>query len=342
MKAAVLTEPEKVAIREIQKPRIGPGEALIKVKSCGICTTDRRWYKGDGKITFPAILGHEVAGVVEEVRGNNPNVEVGETVVGGGIFGHSCGNCRYCKQGLENHCPNLNITSLDTGELLSLGGFSQYYLSPLKGIFPVKRDISFEEASFAEPLSCVIHSFNQGKVIPGDRVIIIGSGPMGLLHLLWAKFQGCQTIVTDIDEQRLELARELGADSVLSPSSKDFQKTVEKMFQEISAKIFVTAGSKNAIEQGLDLAGKRSSVVLYGSLHPPQKIELDSEIHYSETTVTGSKSQLPREFQRAVDILTHRSIDVRPLISKQIPLESIQQGFETKPKGKIQRILVKL
>jgi len=343
MKAAVLSSPKKIAVKEVEAPKAFKDEVLIRVKACAICTTDRRWYSGVSKISYPAILGHEVSGIVESAVGENSGLNRGDRVAAGGPFARSCGHCIYCKMGFENQCMSLKKKSLRSGELLSSGGFGEYFVFPIKGVYRISDKITFEEAALAESLSCVIHSFKKANVSFGSSVFIVGAGPMGLLHLMLAKLKGCKTIVSDTDDKRRKLAENIGADVTASPLDENFYEKIGNFIQdEIVEGIFITAGNKDAIEQAFKIGKKLSTIVLYGSVYPAAIIELSSEIHYSENIFTGSRSQTALDFLEAVKLLSSQAIDVKPLISKVIPLNEIESGFNIRPKDNIQRIVVKL
>jgi len=342
MKAAVLMSPLKLEVKEVEKPEISKNEVLIKVKACGICTTDRRWYSGVSKIPYPAIMGHEISGVVESVGTEDAELSVGSPITAGGIFSYSCGHCIYCKKGFENQCINFRQRYLNSGELLCFGGFSEYAVFPIRGVFRVNDKITLEEATLAEPLSCVIHSFKKANVSFGDTVVVLGAGPMGLLHLMLAKLNGCKVAVSDPDDERLELAENIGADVRINPSDKNFYQKIDDFAKGGTVdKIFVTAGNEEAVKQALKIGKKLSTIVLFASLHSSAPIEVSPEIHYSENVLTGSRSQTAKDFLDAVKLLSSRVVDIRPLISRVVSLNDIEDGFNVAPKGKIQRVLVK-
>ena len=342
MRAGVLTAPKKIELKKLRKPTPGCGDVLVSVKTCGICTTDRRMYSGQSEVPYPAILGHEVAGVVEKLGENVvTDINEGDHVV----IGHcGCGECYYCRRGYPNLCQNFFRMSkkLDSGEYLLAGGFADYLLSPSGRIYKIPPDLKFEEASLAEPLSCVLHSVQRANLTFGENVAIIGAGPMGLLHLLVTKKLGSTVVVSESDEKRRGLAEKLGADFTLDPSERDAPTSVQERTDGRGADaVFVAVGGKGAAEQGIAMAGKRGRVVFYGSTHPSTMISVSSEIHYDEKCLTGSSNATPEEFREAVALLSSRAIDVGPLISKVIRLDDIKAGFETRPKGDIQRIIVK-
>jgi L-iditol 2-dehydrogenase len=203
----------------------------------------------------------------------------------------------------------------------------------------VSDEISFEEAAFAEPLSCVLHSFKRANVSFGDTVFILGGGPMGLLHLMLAKLNGCKVVVSEPDDKRRKLAENIGANMVVNPLDKHACMEIKDLIPD---EVFITVGNKEAVKLGLKVAKKLSTVILYGSFHPSTTIEISSEIHYSENTFTGSKSQTAEDFLQTAELLSRRAVDVRPLISKVIPLKAIERGFEIKPEGEIQRVVIRL
>lgn len=343
MRSAVLLSPKKIEVQEIEIPKVAKDEVLIKTKACAICTADRRVYSSISKISYPAILGHEVSGVIENIGTKNTNFSIGDHVAAGGRFAYSCGYCAYCKMGFRNQCTNLKMKKLKSGELLLFGGFGQYFTFPIKGVYKISHKITFKEGAFAEPLSCVIHSFKRANISFGGTVVVIGGGPMGLLHLMLAKLKGCKVIVSDLDEGRCKLAENLGADIIVNPLNENFYQKIDDFIRgEIVDGIFVTAGNEEAIKEAFKIGKKLSTIILYGSSHPPIMAGVSSEIHYSENIFTGSNSQTERDFSEAVKILSNRAIDVKPLISEVISLNQIENGFKMKPRGNMQRVVVKL
>src|SRR3989440_3756929 len=210
MRAAMYYANDDVRIVDLPKPRIGPGEILVKVRASGICGSDvMEWYR---KPKAPLVLGHEIAAEVVEVGAGVDRVRVGDRVF---VSHHvPCGKCRYCLAGHETVCDTLRTTNFDPG------GFAEFVRVPAinvtHGVFPLPKAISDDEGVFIEPLACVVRGQRLAGLRPGHTVVVIGSGVAGLLHVKLAKASGAaKGIATDIVEDRKAAARKAGADVVI-------------------------------------------------------------------------------------------------------------------------------
>src|SRR2546430_2512113 len=210
MRAAMYYANDDVRIVDLPKPRIGPGEILVRVRSSGICGSDvMEWYR---KPKAPLVLGHEIAAEVVEVGAGVDSLKVGDRV---SVSHHvPCGTCRYCLAGHETVCDTLRTTNFDPG------GFAEFVRVPSinvkHGVFPLPKTVSDDEGVFIEPLACVVRGQRLAGLRPGHTVVVIGSGVAGLLHVKLAKASGAaKGIATDIVEYRKAAARKAGADAVI-------------------------------------------------------------------------------------------------------------------------------
>jgi len=181
-KAAAIVEPGKIELVEKELPALGDGEVLIKIKACGICTLEKRLYTGKMKIFYPIIGGHEASG--EIIDPGDTHFKEGDRVVMDLL--NRCGECHFCRTGHSNHCINQF-----KGRGGILGGFSEYIVIPSKEVYKINKEVPFDYATLTEPLSDCIHSCMQTHLSPEYKVIIIGAGTMGLLHLLIMKRYSC-------------------------------------------------------------------------------------------------------------------------------------------------------
>src|SRR3989442_4990571 len=210
MRGAIYYANDDVRIGELPKPRIGPGEILVRVKASGICGSDvMEWYR---KPKAPLVLGHEIAAEVVELGAGVDAANVGDRVF---VSHHvPCGSCRYCRAGHETLCDTLRTTNFDPG------GFAEYVRVPAinvkHGVFPLPREISDDEGTFVEPLACVIRGQRLAGLPPGSTLLVLGTGVAGLLHIKLAKAAGAaKVIATDVVEFRKSAARKAGADLVI-------------------------------------------------------------------------------------------------------------------------------
>jgi L-iditol 2-dehydrogenase len=202
--------------------------------------------------------------------------------------------------------------------------------------------VAFDEASLVEPLACCIHSIKKARLTIGQTIAIIGFGTMGVIHLLLARMMGARVAVVELDEQRLDLARELRSDVVVNARSEDPVHVVKHHTSGRGADaVIVAAATREAGEQGFAMAGPLGRVVFYASTHPPQSLSFDwNRIHYDEIVVTGSAGKTHRDFQEAARLLGGKQISLRRLISKTIPLADLPEELGSHPTGATQRVVV--
>jgi L-iditol 2-dehydrogenase len=333
LKAAVLKEFGKIELEDVEIPRIKPNEILIKVEACGLCPSDIRVFEGlHTWRSPPAILGHEFAGVVIEVGEEVEGFKKGDRVVAE-LDTRDC-TCRFCIRGKENLCINR--------KRIGEGALAQYTKALATRTQKFSSNIDFEEAAFTEPLACCILGNLASRMNKGDDVAIIGAGQIGLLHLQLAKLSGARVIVSDLKEERLELALKLGADEVINASKVDPVEKVKELTggKGVEAAI-VAIGNPLAIEQGIKMLDKCGTVVLFGGVWPKQEIKIDPNlIHYNEITITGSYDRTRDSFAKAIKLIDLGLVKTKPLISHRISLSETQKGFELVKSGKAIKVMV--
>lgn len=323
LRAALLYGPSDIKIEDIPKYEVEGDEVLIRVKACGVCPADIRLYLGVKSAWtphYPMILGHEVAGVVEDVGENVNNVCVGDRVAVDMMI--RCGKCHYCLIGKDNLCENRGPF---------YGGFAEYTKAPKRNVFKIPSNLTFQEASLAEPLACCINSIEKLNPQYGENILIIGAGPMGLLHLQLLKLKGVSVIVSDLIDERLKIARKLRADEIVNPLKEDIEKKIRKLTNGRGVDgIIVAVGSEKAIVQSINLAGKLTRIIFFGAVWPKTEIPLDPNLlHYKEIILTGAHGRTLKQFYQAVNLLSTKKIIVKPIITHTYPLERIREAFET-------------
>jgi 2-desacetyl-2-hydroxyethyl bacteriochlorophyllide A dehydrogenase len=324
MRIALLTAPGTIEIREAPIPSIGPDELLVKLKACGICTLEQRIYKGSMNVPLPVIPGHEASGEI---------VEVGKAVVGDFSPGSRvaldlvmrCGECYYCKIGKSNLCAN----RFKEGQRM-LGGFAEYIVVRPSQAYVIPPSLDFAEAAFAEPLACCIHSLKRLHVAMTEDILIVGSGVMGLLHLLAARCMGLRITVSDPDPARLGIARALGADFAVDPRESDIADFAKGISDGRGySSCIITSPAPEAFARAVPALAKCARVNIYTSYDEPAPVPLDAnEIHRRELLVTGTEGRLEEDFFQAVRLLAFGKVDVRPLISARTSFSRLAQGFE--------------
>ena len=330
MKAVMKVAPGvgNIELREIPEPEAQAGQVKLKVHATGLCGTDIHIYLDEFKSHPPVVLGHEVAGEVVALGAGVDGVKIGERVTTETYFS-TCGDCRYCRNGQTNLC--LNRRSI--GSAVN-GGFTQYLVVPADNIHTLPDTISFQAGALTEPLACVVHGvlLIAPTVRAGDVVVIAGPGAMGLLTLQVVKSAGASAIIlgTDADRQRLELARQLGADHALNIQTENPLPLVQALTEQGMGAdvVYECSGAGPAAMQLLDLVRRRGRYVQIGLFGKPVSWDLD-QLCYKELVATGSNASTPESWLRAIRLLAQGTVKTEPLITHTFPLSDWESAFET-------------
>lgn len=331
MKAAVYRSNTDVRIEEMPRPTAGPGELVFRVMASGVCGSDvMEWYR---KPKAPLVLGHEVAGDVVEVGAYLTGFRVGDRIV---TTHHvPCGECRYCLAGHESVCDLLRTTRFDPG------GFAEYVRLPAvnvaKGTFAVPGNVSHEEASFVEPLACVIRGQRIAGGAQGKTVAVLGSGMSGLLHLQWAKATGAaKTITTDVHPFKLDYARRIGADVVIDAGrEKDVPAAVASANDGRKADlVIVSTAAIPVVTQALRSVDRGGAVLFFAVPEPGVTVPFPLfELWRDGVTLLHSYAGPPADMRAALHAIAERAIDVAALITHRLPLEQAAEAFRLVAEG---------
>lgn len=345
MRAAVYKGIGQMDLLDVPVPKPGPGEALLRVGAVGICATDVRIF-GKGHHRIPAgslrVLGHELAGEVVQVGPGLDRLSPGMRV--GVAPNVGCGECAECIAGWTNLCPDYQAFGISLD-----GAFAEYMLITSKAIeqgnvMPIPAQTSFAVAALAEPLSCCLNAQEAVDVCPDDLVLIIGAGPIGLMHLLLARLRGARlTVVSEISEARLAQARSYGPDLLVDPTKQSLKPVLLDASEGRGADVIIVAvGSAGAQQEALSLAAPRGRVVFFGGLPQGQpNASLDTNlIHYRQLTVTGTTGATVRQYRAAMRTLVEGRIPSTGLVSAVLPLDHVVEGLERTKQGTEMRILL--
>lgn len=316
----------QVELRDIPEPTPSVGQVKIKVAVAGICGTDLHIFKDEFRSVPPVVLGHEVAGEIVEVGAGIEGVAVGERVTTETYFA-TCGNCAYCRTGHANLC--LNRRSI--GSAVN-GGFTNYVIVPAGNIHRLPETVDFEAGALTEPLACVCHAvLTKPTVTPGDVAVIAGPGAIGLLTLQVVKAAGATVVMlgTNGDEQRMALARELGADYVVNVSAEPPEPLVQAITAEgLGADVvYECSGAGPAAQQLLTLARRNGRYVQIGLFGKSIAWDLD-QVCFRELTVTGSNASVPSAWARALQLLESGKVQTKPLITARYAVTDWAEAFE--------------
>src|SRR4030042_4590448 len=327
MKAAVFCAPGQVRLEEINIPDIGSDEVLVKVRAALTCGTDRKTYlRGHHLFKPPFVFGHEFAGDIVEVGSKVKKFKPGmrETAANSA----PCNSCFYCKNGEHSLCDSLFIQiSSAFAEYIKIPGIivSQNLLW-----FP--ETVSYKEAAFLEPLSCVVHGVEESKIKLGNTVVISGAGPIGLMFLQVVKLKGARVIITDTLEERLNLAIKLGAYKAINVAKVQNPVEEVKKFTEDKrgADVAIEAvGLPEVWEQTISMVRKGGTVNLFGGCERGTKVSIDTSlIHYSQINIKGVFHHTPGHVKRALNLICNKAIDIDSLITGEFSLGEISTVIE--------------
>ncbi len=342
MQAVVFHGPLDVRVEPVPRPVCAAGALLVKVDACAVCGSDMKTYlAGNPRMRPPIVMGHEFAGVIVESQA--PGFAAGERVVMATSV--SCGECAYCAQGWRNLCVDLRPMGFGYD-----GGMAEYVLIPAQAVsnghvLQVPPSLKAKSACLAEPVSCAVNSCETSGVKPGDTVLVMGAGPMGILNALVARHCGAkQIILSEINAARLAQAASFGFDRLVNPAQEDLAAVVMGLTDGYGADVVIVAAPAAAPqEQALALVRKHGTVCLFASLpHAQRMITIDSRLlHYGELRVVGTSDSTPEHVRKALGILNDPLFPAERLITHELPLTGIHQSIELMQAGVALRVVLK-
>jgi L-idonate 5-dehydrogenase len=329
MLAAVLHEPQKLLIDELDAPQPQPGQVQIRVRAGGICGSDLSYYfkgkSGDFAVREPFVLGHEVAGEIAALGEGVSDLRVGQRVaVNPGL---NCGTCRYCVKGMPNHCLNMRFMGSASTFPHMQGMFRQFIAVDARQCVPVPEGLDFAMASMAEPLAVALHALRLAGSLVGAKVLLVGCGPIGCILLAVARRAGAHHLVAvDLADKALQMAATLGADETVLAND---QTRIDKWSQQRGTfdVVLEASGSPAGLDTALRAARAGGTVIQVGNLpagHSPVPANL---VMAKELRYQGS-FRFTDEYAVAAEELGAHKIDLRPLMTHAFPLEEANRAFE--------------
>jgi L-iditol 2-dehydrogenase len=336
MKAGVLESVEHLVVKDVPDPEANMGEVIVRVKVCSVCGTDVRIYHyGHPSISLPHILGHEIAGEIVSIPKGVTDYRVGQRVAVAPTI--ACGTCFYCRKDQPIYCQNRSTIGYQLP-----GGYAEYVMVPPRGIEygiinQIAETLSFEEASFAEPLSCCLRAQRACDVGSGNIIVVIGGGPVGIMHCRLAIVNNAsKVILIEKETRRLQQVNLDAIDAVVDSGKCNPEAEVAELTDGRGADaVIVACASSKAQEQAFSLAGKGGRIDFFAGLAPClSNISVDSNlIHYRQLSVLGSHSSTPQDHKEALDMLAKKVIGVSDLITHTFPINSIEEAFYFKENG---------
>jgi len=327
MKALVHTEPYRFEYSDFPDPAVGDDDVLIRIRACGICGSDVHGCTGKtGRRIPPLIMGHEAAGIVEDVGPNVSGFKKGDRV----CFDSTvyCNTCPACRKGFFNRCDKRQVLGVSVPAFKRHGCFAEYVAVPSWIVFKIPDSLSFVQAALLEPASIGTHAAGRAPISADDTVLVMGAGTIGLFILQGARLRGAaKVIAVDIDEFRLDVAKKLGASATVNPAKSNLKEAVLELTKGKGVDVALEAvGYARTFADAVSVTKLGGYVVAVGNLEKKAEFDLQ-ELVARELTFTGSYAS-SGEFRQCIDLVASGRINVEPLISDVVPLQEGPRAFE--------------
>lgn len=327
MKALLLTDLKQLEIADVATPEIAADELLVRVAACGICGSDVHGYDGSsGRRIPPLVMGHEAAGIVESVGSEVEKFQVGDRVTFDSTI--YCGQCEFCRAGRVNLCDNRQVMGVSCGDYRRYGAFAEYVAVPERIVYPLPDALPLEHAALIEAVSVAVHAVEQASLQSEDKAVVVGTGMIGLLTVQALRAAECNTVIgVDVDDDRLDLAKKLGATETINANSSD---AVQRILDQTDGKgadvVLEAVGATPTVTSAIASVRKGGTVVLVGNISATIDFPLQLVVT-REITVQGSCASAG-EYPRCIELMASGAIDVTPLLSATAPLEEGPEWFE--------------
>jgi L-iditol 2-dehydrogenase len=326
MQALVLENARDLHMREIPEPAVGPLDVLIKVKACGICGSDVHGYDGTtGRRIPPLVMGHEAAGVVAKIGADVNSFRVGDRVTFDSTI--SCDKCAFCSKGDINLCDNRQVLGVSCGDYRRDGAFAEYVSVPQHIVYALPDSFPLEKAALIEAVSIAVHAARITGIQPGDSALVVGAGMIGLLAIQALRVYGCSKIIAvDLEESKLALARQLGADETLLATDPELSAKLKALTDGRGPDIAVeVVGVQKSIVTAIENVRRGGTVTLVGNLAPAVEIPLQTVVT-RQLKLQGSCASAG-EYRECIRLMDSGAINVDPLMSAIAPLSEGAEWF---------------
>jgi (R,R)-butanediol dehydrogenase/meso-butanediol dehydrogenase/diacetyl reductase len=329
MKAALFKKQNEMAIGDVEMPKAGPGEVVLKVHTCGICGSDLHAVQYGMGLPPDTVMGHEFCGEIHQLGSGVKGYEIGERVTSLPYI--ACGECEFCHRGEGMRCAK--IRGLGLGQLP--GAYAEYVMCGAGSLLKLPDKVSSHEGALVEPLSVGLHGVNKVKITPETSCVVMGAGPIGLSTLLWCKAKGAtNVVVSELAPGRFELARKLGATAVVNPNSENPSDKMKQLCGKEPDVVFECIGVKSTLQSAIGIVARGGNVVVLGVCMEPDLIVPLSCV-LKEIRIHFALAYTHPEFQETIDALASGKINAKPMITDVITVDRVPEMFEAlrKPTG---------
>lgn len=319
MQTIRLENPGNIFCTETEKPVRRRHEALIRLKAAGICGSDIGAFRGTNKlVSYPRVIGHELAGIIEEIDDDNPKgFKKGDRVIVDPYL--YCGDCYPCRIGRTNCCTDLHVLGVHAD-----GGMAEYFVHPDHMLVTVPEGVDWTEAALAEPLTIALHGVHRGRLKAGETCVVVGAGAIGILAGMAAKAYGAEVILIDVVQERLDFAAELGLGETINSSVEDPVKRIHELTNGVMAQLVMEcSGANQAIRMAFDLACHAGRITLTGWPSKDTLLPTDM-ITRKELDILGARNSV-REFEEVVELIRDKKVDVRKILTENVTLDEVPE-----------------
>ena len=337
MKTVLINKPFEIAVVDTEKPVVKEGEALLKILYGGICGADVASYTGNQPFTtYPRIPGHEFSAEIVSIPENDRGLKAGDIVTANPYF--NCGECYSCKRGYVNCCTDNKTMGVQRD-----GSFCEYVAMPVERIYDGKG-LSAQELALVEPFTISYHAVNRAPVKAGDKVLVVGAGPIGLFALIAAKEKGAEVYVSDVLDGRLQKALDFGAAGVINSAKTDVVAESMKITNGNGFDVCIEAcGQSVTFLNCIDCAAFAANIILIGN-GKKETTFLHSILLKKELNVFGSRNSYPSDFKAVIDLIASGRVDVMKMVSDVYPMSRADEAFKAlaNNSGELCKVLVKI
>lgn len=343
LKAVILKEANDFAPGEIEKPKINDCELLLEMKAAAICGTDIRILEGTKTkgVRYPSVIGHEMCGIICEAGSNVKGYQVGDKVAIANVI--PCNSCSSCLNGRENACLNRKAIGYEYD-----GGFAEYVRIPANciesgNVVKLPESVSFAEGALIEPLACCVRGLKNAEVGFNDVVLIVGAGPIGLMHLQLSKIAGAKTvIISEPITSRREKALKLGADVAIDPTKENVENIVKKHTDGLGADVIIMAiGVPALINPMLKLCKKGGTVNLFAGFAGTGEATVEvNTIHYNEIKVNGSTAYKRQDYLEAAGLVMQQKINLNDVVTHTFKIDDFKEAYDVCKSGEGLKVMI--
>lgn len=337
MKTVLIEKPFEIAVTDTEMPVAKEGEAILKVLYCGICGADVASYTGNQPFTtYPRIPGHEFSAQIVSIPENDKGLKVGDIVTANPYF--NCGECYSCQRGFVNCCTDNQTMGVQRD-----GSFREYIAMPIERIYDGKG-LSAKELALVEPFTISYHALHRAAVKPGDKVLVVGAGPIGLFALISAKAQGAEVYVADVLDGRLEKATHFGADGVINSAKSDIVEEAMRITSGNGFDVCVEAcGQSVTFLNCIDCAAFAANIILIGN-GKKETTFLHSILLKKELNVFGSRNSYAKDFREVIDLIASGKVNVLDMVSAVYPMAEADVAFKALANndGSLAKVLIEM